>query len=169
MVVIGLLILAVLILITPFNKSLVFEYQDTGKILAFYPIKNTNHFSIRYIHSIHLTPVQEFYTIKGKHIVQTKLTYENFAIGMPSHAQGNETFTQKGKTYILSNMNRSFPYVDLRVGQVVSNHTLIISHHQYPIHAFTGKGMWVRIRVHKINLWEMMKGVNILERQDNKK
>lgn len=147
----------------PFKRALVFKYKNTSQIMAYLPVQKQDHFSISYIHSIHLTPVIEEYDVKkNDKIIQTKETYENFGIGMPNNAIGDEIFTHKGKKYIISNMHRIFPFIDLRVGQVISNHTLIYGGHHYPIANYTGKGTWTRLQVQNINLWEMVKGVSIL-------
>jgi|HigsolmetaAR206D_1030411.scaffolds.fasta_scaffold01335_10 hypothetical protein len=163
--IIFLLVIIGVSLFIPFKEALVFEHQNQGKIMAYLGIKIKDRFTIRYTHSVHLTPVIEDYYVNEKNeIVQTKETYERFGIGMPNNAIGDEIFTHKGNKYIISNMHRVFPYIDLRVGQVVANHTLIFKGKSYRIADFTGEGTWVRMKVRKINLWEMMKGVNIIGR-----
>jgi hypothetical protein len=148
---------------TPIYSALVFEYENKGKLLAYLPINKDENFDILYTHSIHLTPVLESYSISGNKIVQNRLEYEEFAIGMPADAEGNEHFIQEDGKYIISNMNRVFDTIDLRVGQVISNHTIIHAEKKIPFSTFVKKGTWIRIKVRHISMWEILKGGNILE------
>lgn len=161
----ALIIIAALVLFIPFKRSIVFDYQDTDKVLGFMPVGSTDRFTIRYTHSVHRTPVTEYYKIKDDgDIEQVKLKYERTAIGMPSNASGDEVFKHIGDHYIITNMHRVFPYIDLRVGQVISNHTLIFKNKKYRIADFTGPGEWTRIRVENISLWNMLKGERISDK-----
>lgn len=161
-----LLFLVIGVLFVPVQRVLVFEYENTGKVLGYMEIGEEMPFAVKYTHSIHLSDVIETYELnEDRQIVQQQLEYEDFAIGMPSDAQGNETFVEKDGRYIITNMNRTFDYVDLRIGQVVANHTLIYRKHQIPFSSFVKEGTWIRIDYRLISLWEMLKGVNILEQR----
>lgn len=160
------LLLVIGVLFLPVQKVLVFEYENTGKVLGYMSIGEEVPFAVKYTHSIHLSDVVETYELNQRgQIVQRQLEYEDFAIGMPSDAVGNETFVEKDGRYMIENMNRAFDYVDLRIGQVVANHTLIYRKHQIPLSSFVKEGTWIRIDYHLISLWEMLKGVNILEQR----
>jgi hypothetical protein len=154
-----------LVLFLPYYSVLTFHYENTRKLLAYYPVEQNERFSIRYTHSIHLTPVLESYFIKEDNIVQYELMYENFAVGMPSNNDDEGQFIEKDGKYFITDMDRVYPYIDLRVGQVAANHTLIIGrNHEIPFTSFTKPGSWVRIQMHKINLWQIMEGgVDTLE------
>lgn len=167
-------IIAILIIVTvlviavsyPFFSAVVAEEGESGRPLAFFLNKPGEKFSIKYIHSIHRTPVLETYlTNKNGEIVQTEIRFEEFGIGMPSGPSGNETFTQKNGTYILANMNRTFSSLDIRVGQVVADHRLIIDGEEYPFSSFSDKGSWVRIETKKWSMWQWMIGGKRLGKQ----
>ncbi|RBW67471.1 DUF1850 domain-containing protein [Bacillus taeanensis] len=148
----------------PFCKVLAVEYEDTAQLLAFLRLEHNDQFKIMYTHSVHLTPVIETYHINSSdHIIQSELEYENFAIGMPSNASGEERFIHKNGKYYISNMNLSFPYIDVRVGRVIANHTIIYKKQAIPFKEFAGPGTWTRLKVKNVTLWQMMKGVEILE------
>jgi hypothetical protein len=143
----------------PFLSGVVIEEGETGKLLAFFKMEPSKEFSITYIHSIHKTPVLETYHINQEwQIVQTEMSFEEFGVGMPSGATGNEVFTQKDGTYILSNMNRTFPSLDIRTGQIIANHTLLFEGREYPFSSFSEKGSWVRLKTEKLNVWQWMIG-----------
>lgn len=153
-----------LLLFIPFRQALAFEFQDSGKLLAYIPLTKEEKFQIKYTHSIHLTDVVESYqkTVNGE-IKQYELMYEDFSIGMPENAGEGEVFEQKDGKYYLKNMNRVFPYFDLRLGQVRANHTVIYMGKEYPLSNYIEPGTWVRIKIEKMNLFQQLKGVNILE------
>ena len=59
-------VLFLLILIftfTPFKSALVFEYQNSGRVLAYLPIAKGEIFQMKYTHSIHLSDVIESYSV----------------------------------------------------------------------------------------------------------
>jgi hypothetical protein len=100
--------------------------------------------------------------INKDEIIQTELAYENFAIGMPSNATGEEKFIEKDGIYYITNMNRVFSHVDLRTGQIISNHTLIMGDAEIPLKNWIEPGTWVRLKVQPISLWQRLKGDDIL-------
>lgn len=153
-----------LLLFIPFRQVLAFEYQNSGRLLAYIPLTKEEKFQIKYTHSIHLTDVIESYqkTENGE-IKQYELMYEDFSIGMPENAGEGEVFEQKDGKYYLKNMNRVFPYFDLRLGQVRANHTVIYKDREYPLSNYIEPGTWIRIKIEKRNLFQLLKGVNILE------
>ncbi|MBY0120986.1 DUF1850 domain-containing protein [Bacillus sp. S/N-304-OC-R1] len=165
-VIVLLLILSsiVLLFFIPFRQVLAFEYQDSGRLLAYIPLTKEEKFKIKYTHSIHLTDVIESYQMtKNGEIKQYELMYEDFSIGMPENAGEGEIFEQKDGKYYLKNMNRVFPYFDLRLGQVRANHTAIYKDREYPLSNYIKPGTWIRIKIEKMNLFQLSKGVNILE------
>jgi hypothetical protein len=147
----------------PFLSAVVVEDGYSGEILAFFKNKPNQKFSVKYIHSIHKKPVLETYhTNKKGEIIQIEMQFEEFGIGMPSGASGNEKFLEKDGKYILSHMNRHFSELNVRVGQVISNHTFIIKGEKYPFSQFSKPGSWVRIKTDHLNVWEWMMGGKVL-------
>jgi len=151
------------VLFFPFKQIIAFYYEDTDQLLAYLPIKKAKSFQIQYTHSIHLTDVVEIYELKDEQIVLKQLEYENFAIGMPANAEGNETFIHEDGKYKITNMNRIFPSIDLRIGQVRAEHKLIYEERSYKLSDSIQGGTWVRIKPQKMSLWQQLKGVNIYE------
>ncbi|MFC0417249.1 DUF1850 domain-containing protein [Cytobacillus solani] len=153
-----------IMLFIPIKQALVFEYQNTGKVLAYIPFSKEKNFKIKYTHSIHLSDVVESYTVtKEKRIKQYELMYEDFAIGMPENAFDGEIFEQKDGKYYIKNMKRIFPLFDLRIGKVRANHRVIYKNKEYQLADYLEAGTWVRIKIKKISLFQQLKGVNILE------
>lgn len=157
-------LLFALVLFLPIFKVVAFEYENSEEMLAYFRVEDHKRFEILYTHSIHLTPVLESYLIdENNNIVQTDLVYEHFAVGMPSNAHEGEKFVIENGKYHIKNMSRSFPFIDLRVGQVVANHQLLLDDKKIPFKSFVEPGTWVRIDVEKKALWQLMKGVDVDE------
>jgi hypothetical protein len=151
------------LLFIPLQHALVFEYENTGQLVAYLKMDKGSTFQIKYTHSIHLSDVIETYEVTNTaQLKQKQLEYEDFAIGMPADAEGNEKFVKKNGHYVITNMNRTFDYIDLRVGQVVANHTLIHERRKIPFSSFMKEGTWVRIDYRLVSLWDVLKGVNVL-------
>jgi hypothetical protein len=162
-VVIILLSIAVTLFV-PYKRALVFEYENTNKIVAFFPINKESIFQIKYTHSIHLSDVLESFKMTDTGNLQLyELEYEDFAVGMPANSENGEIFIEKNGKYHIQNMNRVFPMIDLRIGQVIANHTIIYQEKLYPLSKYIGPGTWVRIKTKQLSLFQQMKGVNILE------
>lgn len=162
--------LVILIVITiaiiffiPIKQAVVFEYQNKGNVIAYFPLNEGSVFKIKYTHSIHLSDVVESYTItEDGNINLFELMYEDFSIGMPENASEGEIFEQKDGKYYIKNMKRVLPSFDLRLGKVRANHRLIFKDKEYVLSNYIEPGTWVRIKAKKINLFEGVKGVNIL-------
>ena len=81
------------ILFIPLQTFLVVEPRSTKGDSVLFSLPDNHSFSVRYTHSIHLSEVEEFYVpTSSNQIQQTKLLYEDTAIGMPANAEGNEIF-----------------------------------------------------------------------------
>ncbi|NMH69417.1 DUF1850 domain-containing protein [Bacillus sp. RO3] len=151
------------IIFIPFQTYLVIEPRSTEGDPVLFRLPEDQTFSVRYTHSIHLSEVEEFYRQSTNQIQQTMLLYEDTAIGMPSNAEGNESFevTKEGK-YLLSNMDRIFSFIDIRIGQVVANHRLVVEGEAYPLADYFDKGSVVRMQLKKQSLYDQWKGVTVV-------
>lgn len=150
--------------VIPYKTALVFEYENSGKVLAYLPFEQEKKFQLKYIHSIHLSDVIESYKVSANEEIQLyELEYEDFAIGMPANAETGERFEAKDGKYFIKNMKRSFAHIDLRLGKVRANHTIIYQQEIYPLTKSIEPGTLVRIKVRDLNLLHRWKGVNILE------
>ncbi|MCA1062094.1 DUF1850 domain-containing protein [Rossellomorea aquimaris] len=151
------------IIFIPFQTYLVIEPRSTEGDPVLFRLPEDQTFSVRYTHSIHLSEVEEFYRQSTNQIQQTMLLYEDTAIGMPSNAEGNESFevTKEGK-YLLSNMDRIFSFIDIRIGQVVANHRLVVEGEAYPLADYFDKGSVVRMQLKKQSHYDQWKGVTVV-------
>lgn len=156
--------LIVVILLIPYKQALVFEYKNTNRMLAYIPFSKDKTFKIKYTHSIHLSDVIESYKVIHNNEIQLyELVYEDFAIGMPANAEAGEIFEEKNGKYYIKNMKRTLSSFYLRTGQVKANHCVIYHKKIYPLAQTIAPGTLVHIKAKEINLWQQLKGVNILE------
>lgn len=168
-----LLVSIILIFITPFKTALVFYQENTNKIEAFLPIDSSETFQIVFKHSIHLTDVVEkYYVTADLEIEQTEIIFEEFGIGMPSNAEGEEKFEYKDGKYHISNLNNVFESMNIRNGKTVSEHRLIWESESDDVtvekriefNEYFEPGAWFTVKVEKISLMQYLKGVKIDER-----
>lgn len=162
-----LLFTVLIILFVPFKQSLVFYDENTSDIEAYLPMESQDTFQIIFTHSIHLTDVVEKYVVlDNQDIQQYEIVYEEFGIGMPSNAQGDEEFVHEDGKYHIKNMENIFPEIKLRNGKTVSEHRLVWGPDNEYITEFNDyfePGAWFTIKIDKLSLWQMIKGVRIHE------
>lgn len=157
-------VILVLIFTIPFQRSIICKDMYTNKVLAYLPVQKNNTFQIQYTHSIHLSEVKESYKIlKSNKIEQIELMYDDTSVGMPSEADNGEIFVQENGHYYIKNMKRVFKSFNLSTGQVVANHRLIFKKNIYPFKNFIKPGTFITIQVKKLSLFQLLKGVNIVD------
>ncbi|MFS0673282.1 DUF1850 domain-containing protein [Ornithinibacillus sp. 179-J 7C1 HS] len=162
-----LLLVLSLILFVPFRNALVFYTQNTSHIEAYLPIEEGDSFQIIFTHSIHLTDVVEIYEIlPDDSIRQNEIIYEHYGIGMPANDIDGGTFVYEDEKIHIKDMNRVFPYINLRNGKTVPRHRLVWGkegEHMVWFNDYFEKGAKFTLKVDKLSLWQILKGVKIHE------
>lgn len=149
--------LLLLIIVFPFFPYLEIIDGNSNKVLYKTPISTEEKFSIKFIHSIHLTPVEEIYYIdRNLNVVLTEVSFDTYSVGIPSELNENEILEFKDGRIIIKNMNRQFPFIDLRVGQVISNHTLTINNETLDLAEIASPGAPVRIKATRLSIFRIM-------------
>ncbi len=140
----------VLLFSLPLVPELTIMEGNTGKQLLAIPAQPNSQFQIVYIHSIHRTPVTEYYHIDSQlNIVVDKMVFDTFGVGMPSDVENGEKFTIENGKFVLNHLNRVLPSFDLRIGQVIANHKFIANGKSIKMSTLTKPGNWVRFQVKK--------------------
>ncbi len=160
-------VLIVLIFLIPYKSVLSFSFQNTNKVITYIPVDMRGEsFQIKFTHTIHLSDVLETYSIDSDHkIHQTEFMFEDFNVGMPSNAYGNEKFVEKNGKYYITNMDRVHSYLDIKIAQTIPYHVVIFEGEEYSLLDFIEPGTWTRLQSKKINLWQLLRGVNMLEQR----
>jgi len=106
--------------------------EPNGRVLAAFRPRD-GRFEHVFVHSVHLTPVEELFQIepgeKGKARLKLyELRYESSGVGMPADAEGG--YKLEGGKFILT-MNRSFDAIPLRVS-IVPGHGIVVDGKLHP-------------------------------------
>lgn len=136
-----------------------------GRVLFQSPVDQGSRFSLAYIHSIHRTPVEELFVINGKReIVLDAMIFESYGVGMPSSLEGHETFRMEDGKMRIENIDRTLQSFDLRIGQVIANHKLLLRGQEIPLAALGKPGSAVRFEIGHLRVWDYLKGGLHLDR-----
>jgi len=99
----------------------IFLVQSEGRTLLALPLCREQAFSIRFIHSVQKTPVEEFLVADpaecdgagGFRLLRTR--YQSFGVGLP-FMEGEGDFHEEGEYFVFDHMDRHFPRLALRTG-----------------------------------------------------
>nr|WP_318539952.1 DUF1850 domain-containing protein [Terribacillus saccharophilus] len=157
---IGLLVMTLIALyiFVPFRHILACKDLQSDRLLAYLPVEDEAHVSIRYTHSIHRSDVTEEYKIKQMKLYPYQLVYEDTAVGMPANAKPGETFEMKDGKYYIRNMKGYQDSLNLTIGEVVANHQLVYQKHSYSLQDNIGPGVSIKIQAEYTSLWNLWKG-----------
>ena len=117
-----------------------------GEVAAGFPL------SIRFIHSVQKTPVEEYLAVdearQGFLLTATK--YQSFGVGLPFDAAEGE-FHQEGDYFWLRGQERRYPKLALRVG-VGTELTLSLAGKKFPLYEKYQPGTLVTVEL--MPLWK---------------
>ena len=98
---------------------------DNGKVLLSVPLHKGEIFSIRYMHSVDVSPVVEVFSLNNEGSIQLEETYfKMFGAGM-GHWEGHGTLIKDGSWTKIKDIKRPLEPFILRIGQPGVDHTLI--------------------------------------------
>lgn len=127
---------------------------DSGRLVYAETVSVGDSFEIRFLHSVHRTPVEEQFRIMQDHsIMLEQVRYETYGVGNPSEPQPGEVFRMENGTLILEQMKRRFPEIQLRIGQKVANHELVLDGRRLPLSTCSAPGSRVLMKVKRVSLW----------------
>lgn len=146
-----------LIIVFPFLPHLIVVDGETNRILYKTTFTSQDIFVIKFIHSIHLTPVYEYYQISDSmDIILTEVHFDTYSVGMPSDLNKGEVLELKDGEIIIKNMQRILPYIDLRVGQVIADHRLIIGDKEIRLADIASPGSWIRFKASNLSILDLL-------------
>jgi len=131
----------------------------TGRVVLREPVSAGDVLEIRYIHSIHRTPVEERYHIDGEgQIVLDSVRYKSYGVGMLSELEPGETFRLEDGAMIVANLNRAIGSIPLRIGQVIADHHLLLHGMDVPLARISHPGAFIVIAVRTASVLSCRKG-----------
>lgn len=102
---------------------LVIKHQNNTVLRI--PARENQIFIVKYIHSVALTPVEDFFKIQNKKILLEKTLYRDFGAGLPHSLDEGQKMTIEGGKISVAGYKQIFDKLDMRVGRI-ANHTLIL-------------------------------------------
>lgn len=144
----------------PVKEVLSFTETRTEFKRVFYvPLNKERTFEMRYIHSIHLTDVFEFYEVtKDRKIRMVSMSYENLSIGMPGEAAEGETIDLKDGIYTLTYKNREIDSFRIHIGRVDADLALRYNGVEVDLKEHLVKGKSYEFKIQKLSLYQLVKG-----------
>lgn len=98
---------------------------DNGEVILSVPLHKGEVFSIRYMHSVDVSPVVEVFSLNSEGSIQLEETYfKMFGAGM-GHWEGHGTLTKDGSWTKIKDIKRPLDPFILRIGQPGVDHTLV--------------------------------------------
>lgn len=101
--------------------------SPTGKILGVLYLPH-GRFIHRYIHSVHKSPVDEYFEVRDSTLHLYELRYDQTSVGMPSDAEGG--YRLENGRFILA-MDRSFSRISLMVSPL-PGHGIVVDGRFFP-------------------------------------
>lgn len=136
-----------------------FQYQylyvsdmRTNDYLKAWRLKDGDTFTVKYTHSVQLTPVWEVYEIRDGGIFLTETVFQSFGAGLPSTSPYDFEITDQG--FRLYNIDMKITDLIYRVGAVRANHSLIINGKEYPFLDFAEPGEGIKFETNKLSYLE---------------
>lgn len=101
--------------------------DNSGAIVARLPLYDSS-FVHHYIHSVHKTPVDEYFEVQRNTLELVKVKYDTYGVGMPS--DGGEGFSIENGRFVVV-IHRVFSSIPIRVS-IVPDHGVIIEGTLFP-------------------------------------
>ena len=135
-----------------FPSILVLEVSPTlnKKPFLVIPVNEGDIFTIRFMHSVQRTPVDETFSIGSNlEMLLEETVYSSYGAGLPSEMNDNQEFLFKNGKFIIRNFDLQFNEIPMFVGEVVANHTIIYDGKEFPLVSYNMAGKSVKIRLNK--------------------
>jgi len=101
--------------------------DNSGAIIARLPLYDSS-FVHHYVHSVHKTPVDEYFEVQRNTLELVKVKYDTYGVGMPS--DGGEGFSIENGRFVVA-IHRAFSSIPIRVS-IVPDHGVIIEGTLFP-------------------------------------
>lgn len=146
------IIFIIIVLVAPFFINinlLTLEHYQTGNTILFFTIDPGDEFTMRWIHSVELTPWEEIFRIdENYNIVLDRTRFQNFGAGVPD-AIGSEVYIKDGYlTY--GGISQIMPLLPYGISNF-AKHVFIFNDIEYNLYEMVPDGDRVNIFTEKTN------------------
>ena len=140
------LVLSLLVLcFAPLFHGLAIHDGRTGERLMLLPIWTGEAFSIRYTHSVNLTPVTDTLRFTGQGLVLESTLFTSYGWGMPVLADGiGSHFENTPEGFLITGIDRAQPDVPILLQQVPDHH-LLYRDREISLLGLAGSGAFLRL------------------------
>lgn len=131
------------------EDCLILRNGKTGNILASYPMEEGGEFSVRFIHSVNKSPVEDRYRIENGGIVVYETAYYSFGAGVQTELEEGQTLTYaEDGAMIISGFDK--PIADLSyIVSPVYDHILLVNGEEISLRQLCGEERLVSFRFEK--------------------
>lgn len=126
------------------TPCIILRNGDSGKIIASYPVRDQDEFSITFVHSVNNSPVTDVYRIMNNRIYVVRTIYYSFGAGVQTELGEGQTLEYgEDGSMIVSGFNQPRDNLSYIVG-TVSDHILEINGNTISLRELCGKNATVR-------------------------
>ena len=129
------------------GKNQFLQIRDThsGKLYGKWPLEAAGEFSIEFVHSVHQSPVREFFAIDNAMIKPVSVRFSAFGAGMQSDLEEGQVLSRDGDTMVISGFKSSSQELHYIVG-TVSDHLLHINGQEVSLLKLCGKNAHITVQ-----------------------
>lgn len=160
------LVIVTVLLLVPISRQLIVTDDQTGEVLYSTSIEPGQTFSIKYIHSVNKSPVEDIFDIShSNRIVLKKTIFRSFGAGIPYELEDGQSLDVMGDRIEISNINKRIDRFLLKIG-TVAEHTLCIKGREIRMDSLAGPMRTVRLEVQNVRVTFFLRRI-INERKGN--
>lgn len=136
----------------PLFHGLAIRDGRTGERLLLLPIQKNEAFSIRYIHSVNLTPVTDTLRFTGRELLLESTLFTSYGWGMPVLADGiGSHFENTPEGFLITGIDQAQPDVPILLQQV-PDHRLLYRGREISLLGLAGSGAFLRLGPERVSL-----------------
>lgn len=129
------------------NKKLILYNNDLGTEIANYPINNDGHFYIKFIHSVNMSPVIDYYKFDSNNDTYVyKTIYYNFGAGVETELENDESISYGDDgSMIIDNINKKISPLVYYLSSVYDHKLCIDDKEEISLWEVCGKNKLIKI------------------------
>ncbi|KXL54504.1 hypothetical protein CLNEO_06110 [Anaerotignum neopropionicum] len=131
------------------EDCLILRNGRTGNILVSYPMEEGGEFSVRFMHSVNKSPVEDRYRIENGEIVVYETVYYNFGAGVQTELEDGQTLTYgEDGSMIVSGFHKVMLDLSYNVSPVY-DHILVVNGEEVSLRQLCGEDRFITIGYEK--------------------
>ncbi len=97
-----------------------------GAVVFLRPVRAGDRYTVRFVHSVARTPVDEIYEITPGASTLRETVYDMFGAGLPSEPLEGQSFSVEDGKFHIRGFELKIPALTYRTGKIVADHRLIV-------------------------------------------